>query len=287
MTTVYPCAKVNLGLYIVERRADGYHNLETVFYPIPLCDELSVEVDEKNANLAEGVDDDGRNTDMDRMELSGIPVAGDVSDNLVMKVVRMLRQEFNIPPLHIKLRKNIPSGAGLGGGSSDAAFMMRLLRDMFALKLSDSDMEERVGKLGADCAFFIKCQPTMAGGIGNIFSPINLSLKGMHLVLVKPDDFVSTKEAYSMVKPARPEYDIRETVEGDIKFWKERLLNDFEHSVLPIHPNIQNIKEKLYSLGARYAVMSGSGSSVFGLFDHNINKVEQHFDGCFCFTGEL
>lgn len=287
MTTVYPCAKVNLGLYIVERRADGYHNLETVFYPIPLCDELSVEVDEKHDNLAEDVHADGRNTEMDRMELSGIPVAGDVSDNLVMKVVRMLRQEFNIPPLHIKLRKNIPSGAGLGGGSSDAAFMMRLLRDMFALKLSDSDMEERVGKLGADCAFFIKCQSTMAEGIGNIFSPINLSLKGMHLVLVKPDDFVSTKEAYSMVKPARPEYDIRETVEGDIKFWKERLLNDFEHSVLPIHPNIQNIKEKLYRLGARYAVMSGSGSSVFGLFDHNINKVEQHFDGCFCFTGEL
>ena len=272
MTTVYPCAKVNLGLYVVERRPDGYHNLETVFYPIPLRDELSV-------GCSEGKED--------TMTLSGIPVAGDIKDNLVMKVVNLLRQEFTLPPLDIRLVKNIPSGAGLGGGSSDAAFMMSLLNDMFHLGLTNEQMEQRVGQLGADCAFFIRRQPTMAEGIGNIFSPISLSLSGLHLVLVKPSDFVSTKEAYSMVRPARPVHDLRLALQADISQWKDTLFNDFEKSVFPLHPTILNIKEELYRRGALYASMSGSGSSVFGLFSHPMQDVEKIFGEHFVFTGMM
>lgn len=272
MATVYPCAKVNLGLYVVERRPDGYHNLETVFYPIPLRDELTVEMSE---------------TGVDEMVLSGIPVAGDVQDNLVMRTLNLLRQEFKIPPLRISLVKNIPSGAGLGGGSSDSAYTMTLLNELFMLKLTDEQMEERVGRLGADCAFFVRQKPTMAEGIGNLFSPVNVSLKGMHLVLVKPSDFVSTKEAYSMVTPTRPEYDLRETIEGSPRLWRERLTNDFEKSVLPLHPTILNIKEELYRQGAVYAVMSGSGSSVFGLFNKPLENAREIFAGHFVFTGVM
>jgi len=272
MPTVYPCAKINLGLYVVERRPDGYHNLETVFYPIPLCDELSVE----HSLTAE-----------DEMLLSGIPVAGEIKDNLVMQVVYQLRETYQIPPLHITLKKHIPLGAGLGGGSSDAAFMMKVLNEMFHLGMTTQEMEARVSRLGADCAFFIHCHPTMAEGIGNIFSPINISLKGMYMVLVKPDDFVSTKEAYSMVRPAQPAYPLRETIEGDIITWKDRLLNDFETSVLPLHPTILNIKEELYRQGAVYAVMSGSGSSVFGLFREPLPHAEQIFAPHFVFEGQL
>lgn len=272
MTTTYPCAKVNLGLYIVERRPDGYHNLETVFYPIPLCDELSVEPSLSG---------------QDELELGGIPVAGELKDNLVMRVVRELRKDFTIPPLHIMLQKNIPSGAGLGGGSSDAASMMSLINEMFQLGLTEDEMEQRISPLGADCAFFIRKQPTMAEGIGNIFSPIRINLKGLHLVLVKPDDFVSTKEAYSMVRPARPAYPLRQTIEGDMQLWRSQLLNDFETSVLPLHPTILNIKEQLYAHGALYAVMSGSGSSVFGLFREPLPQARELFAPHFVFTGQL
>lgn len=272
LATVYPCAKVNLGLYVTERRPDGYHNLETVFYPIPLRDELSVELSESGS---------------DEMVLSGIPVAGDIQDNLVMRAVNLLREEFTIPPLRICLVKNIPSGAGLGGGSSDAAYTMTLLNELFTLGLTAEQMEERVARLGADCAFFVRCQPTMAEGIGNIFSPIQVSLKGMHLALVKPSDFVSTKEAYSMVTPARPQFDLRETIEGSPKQWRERLMNDFEKSVLPLHPTILNIKEELYRQGAVYAVMSGSGSSVFGLFNKPLDNAEEIFAEHFVFNGVM
>ncbi len=271
MPTVYPCAKVNLGLYVVERRADGYHNLQTVFYPIPLCDELTV-------SLASGTEDS--------MQIGGIPLDGEVKDNLVMRTVRLLREEFDIPPLHIVLQKNIPSGAGLGGGSSDAAFMMRLLNEMFSLGLCNEQMEHRVSRLGADCAFFIQCRPTMAEGIGDVFSTINISLEGKYLVLVKPDDFVSTKEAYSMVSPTAPTYALRPTIEGDIALWKERLYNDFEKSVLPLHPTILNIKDELYRQGALYAVMSGSGSSVFGIFDHPLPHASEIFAPHFVFTAQ-
>lgn len=258
---VRPCAKINLGLYVTERRPDGYHNLQTVFYPIPITDEIEVERGET-----------------DTLSISGIPVAGNLDDNLVMRVVRLLRDEgYVVPPVNIHLQKNIPSGAGLGGGSSDAAFMMRLLNDMFSLEISEDRMEQLVGTLGADCAFFIRCAPVYATGIGNIFSSIKVDLSGYYLVLVKPDDFISTKEAYGNVHPHQPRFNLRDTIESDICMWQSMLRNDFEDSVFPQHPTVEGIKQKLYDLGAEYASMSGSGSSVFGIFRQPIKNLHYHF----------
>ncbi|MBQ0049134.1 MAG: 4-(cytidine 5'-diphospho)-2-C-methyl-D-erythritol kinase [Bacteroidales bacterium] len=250
--TVYPIAKINLGLYITSRRPDGYHNIETVFYPIPLCDELSLSV------LEEGHDD--------QFVLSGIELQGDARDNLVMKALRSLRRDHHIPPLLIELHKRIPSGAGLGGGSSDAAYMMKTLNSMFSLGLTDEELEMRVGRLGADCAFFIKSAPRLATGIGNQFSPMLIDLSGYHLVLVKPNVFVSTKEAYAMVRPSLPAYPLRQSLSASPRLWRQMVFNDFEQSVFAQHPELAEIKDRLYQLGAEYACMSGSGSCLFALF---------------------
>lgn len=266
-----PNAKINLGLNIIERRPDGYHNIETVFYPIPLCDELSV--------YEEGSEDS--------LIISGIPVAGDTNDNLVMRALRLLREEYDIPPVRIELKKNIPSGAGLGGGSSDAAFMMKELSDQFHLMLTDEEMEKKVSRLGADCAFFIQNKPTFACGIGNEFSPINLNLEGWWIVLVKPSDFVSTREAYAQVRPGKPAFPIQSIIGQPVSTWKNQLVNDFEESVFPLHPTIANIKHTLHQLGAEYASMSGSGSSVFGLFRTEPEGLEDLFHPHFYFQGKL
>ena len=248
----FPCAKINLGLYVTERRPDGYHNLQTVFYPIPLADELDI---------------DTTSADNDSLSIEGIQVEGRVEDNLVMRALHLLRNEgHRIPPLRIRLKKNIPSGAGLGGGSSDAAFTMKMLNEMFGLGLSDDDMEHRVARLGADCPFFVRRRPVYATGIGDLFTPLPLDLTGIHLLLVKPDDFISTREAYQGVCPQQPEHDLRETILRPVEDWPQFIENDFERSVFPQHPTVAAIKERLYSQGALYAAMSGSGSSVFGLF---------------------
>jgi len=250
--TISPCAKVNIGLYVTARRPDGYHNLETILYPIPLYDELQVETNTK-----------------DQLEVKGIPIIGEVEDNLIMKVVYLLRNEgHRIPPLSITLDKRIPTGAGLGGGSSDAASMMKLLNDMFNLRLSTQEMESKISKIGADCAFFINSQPAFAEGIGDILTPIDMEkLHGYYIELIKPDDFVSTKEAYAHIRPKINDFALRESVALDISDWRTHIKNDFETSIFPQHPTIKRIKDDLYNAGALYAAMSGSGSSVFGIFD--------------------
>lgn len=268
-----PNAKINLGLNITGRRPDGYHNIETIFYPIPLCDELDIyEAEDENE---------------DQLIISGIPVAGELQDNLVIRVANQLRQDYDIPPLHIELKKNIPSGAGLGGGSSDAAFMMKMLNDKFRLMMSEEEMTKRVSSLGADCAFFIKNKPVMARGIGNEFSETAVSLKGYWIVLVKPNDFISTREAYSQVNPHLPENSINDVINLPLAQWKTLLKNDFEESVFPQHPTIANIKHTLYQLGAEYAAMSGSGSSVFGIFAEEPKDIAELFHPHFYFQGEL
>jgi 4-diphosphocytidyl-2-C-methyl-D-erythritol kinase len=252
--TTRPNSKINLGLRVVSRRPDGYHNLETVFYPISLCDELTLET-----------------ADKDEFFLEGIPVDGNPMNNLVMRVLQLLREEGRvIPPLRVTLKKNIPSGAGLGGGSSDAAFMLKMLNEMFSLGLTVKEMEQWISRLGADCAVFIQNKPVFAEGIGNLFTPIDLSLSGWHFVLIKPDDFVSTKEAYSLIKPKRPNTSLIQLVNEDVNMWREKILNDFETSVFPRHPRVKDIRDELYEMGATYAAMSGSGSSVFGLFAHPV-----------------
>ena len=195
----FPNAKINLGLNIVEKRPDGYHNLETVFYPVPVEDALEVNIWNES-------------TQKFRLHQAGLEIAGEAENNLVVKAYKLLDERFNLPPVDIHLFKHIPSGAGLGGGSSDAAYMLKLLNEKFNLKLSDENLEEYAARLGADCAFFIRNTPTYAEGIGNIFSPISLSLKGYQIVLVKPDIFVSTRDAFAQIKPHRQEIPLKEVI---------------------------------------------------------------------------
>jgi 4-diphosphocytidyl-2-C-methyl-D-erythritol kinase len=273
----FPNAKINLGLSIVEKRSDGYHNLETVFYPIPLEDALEVTIS--------GSDNDNKTI----LHQSGITIYGNTEDNLVMKAYRLLESEgYKMKPVEINLHKNIPSGAGLGGGSADAAFMITLLNKVFSLGMNEDTMEMYAARLGADCAFFVRNRPTFAEGIGEIFSPVNLSLAGYKLAVVKPDIFVSTREAFSLVSPQRPELSPHDIVTRPIDEWRNLLVNDFEKSVFALHPEIAAIKNRLYDFGALYAAMSGSGSSVFALFAPDIEISLPEFpDSCFIHTCTL
>ena len=271
----FPNAKINLGLNIVEKRPDGYHNLETIFYPIPLQDALEItpwEGGERKYKLAQ----------------SGIQIAGDDEHNLVVKAYKLLDNLHNLPPIEINLLKHIPSGAGLGGGSADAAFMLCMLNQHFQLNIPNEQLEVYAAQLGADCAFFVENKPTFAEGIGNIFSPIELSLKGYKLLLVKPDIFVSTRDAFAQIKPKRPTISLKEVAKMPIEAWKTYMVNDFEESVFPQFPAIANIKALLYDMGAIYASMSGSGSSVFALFkgDATLPKVD-FGEGAFVFEAMI
>lgn len=266
----FPNAKINLGLNIIEKRPDGYHNLETIFYPINLQDALEVTRRENN---------DKEYT----LHISGAPLEGEPEDNLVVKAYKLLKKDYpGLLPVDIHMYKHIPAGAGLGGGSSDAACMIKLLNDKFSLGLSTERMEEYAVKLGADCSFFIRNKPVFATGIGNLFEPVELSLKGYHIILIKPDIFVSTRDAFAEIKPVRPAVSLKEIVKQPIETWKSSMKNDFEDSVFKKFPEIAAIKDELYDLGAVYAAMSGSGSSVYGIFKAPIENVEDKFCGCFC-----
>lgn len=289
----FPNAKINLGLNIVEKRPDGYHNLETVFYPIPLLDALEVQQrlhesdNPSDVVIPQGTEANRTRTEDYTLKIAGTPIAGDSEDNLIIRAYRLLQQEFELPHLNIYMYKHIPSGAGLGGGSSDAAFMMKMLNEKFRLGLSREELESRVAKLGADCAFFVRNQPVFATGIGDRMETIDLSLKGYYLVLVKPDIFISTKEAFARIRPQKPEISIREIIRRPVADWPELLVNDFEQSIFPGHPEIAAIKDKLYDLGAVYASMTGSGSSVYGLFEKPLEHAEEIFSGNFCRQREL
>ena len=265
----FPHAKINIGLQVTERRPDGYHNLDTVFYPIPLHDALEV-IEAKDAEYD------------CKLHLSGVDIAGDPDSNLVVRAYRLLASDYPLPPVDIHLHKHIPTGAGLGGGSADASFMLRLLNEMFTLNISTEKLEAYAAQLGADCPFFITGTPVYATGIGNEFHPISLDLSGFYLVVVKPDVFVSTKEAYSMVHPEKPEVTLDKKIIAPINGWHSTISNDFEKGIFALHPELQEIKNKLYQLGAQYAAMSGSGSALFGLFTTPIENIEEHFVGCFC-----
>lgn len=269
--SVKTCCKINLGLNIVERRPDGYHNLQTIFYPVPLYDELTIKEAE----------------DEDFLTLEGHPLEGEVQDNLVLRAVRLLRQEgFHIPSLNIDLRKVIPSGAGLGGGSSDAACMIRTLSELYNLPLSEEQMEWLAGRLGADCPFFINPRPLYAEGIGDVFTPISLDLSGWYLMLVKPEVHVSTREAYAGVHPHQPACSLLETAKLPVGKWIDKMVNDFEESIFSTHPLLADIKHELYHQGAAYAAMSGSGSTIYGLF-RSRPDCEQLFSDHFTFVCQL
>lgn len=270
----FPNAKINLGLNIVEKRPDGYHNLETIFYPINLQDALEVNRME-NSQVPY------------KLRVSGTSIEGTPEENLVIKAYNLLREKYALAPVDIHLYKHIPMGAGLGGGSADCAFMIKVLNEKFRLGLSIEEMENYAARLGADCAFFIQNQPVFATGIGNVFERIRLSLANYKLVLVKPDISVSTKEAYAHVQPKHPEVSLKEIVQQPVETWASCMKNDFEDSVFQLYPEIAAIKDKMYDLGAVYASMSGSGSAVFGIFKEAIENVDEKFAGCFCRQREM
>lgn len=270
----FPNAKINLGLNIVEKRADGYHNLETIFYPINLQDALEVK----------RLHDSTLPYDL---RVMGNAIEGPKESNLVVKAYELLAKDFNLPAVDIHLFKHIPTQAGLGGGSADCAFMIKVLNEKFKLGLDLDQMEAYAAKLGADCAFFIRNEPVFATGIGNIFEPIRVSLSGHYLVLVKPDIAVPTRDAFALIKPRRPEVSLKESIKQPLATWKDTIKNDFEDSVFTKYPEIAAIKDKLYDMGAIYASMSGSGSAVYGIFDHFIEEVDQKFVGCFCREREM
>lgn len=269
---VFPNAKINFGLNIVEKRKDGFHNLETIFYPFDLCDILEVV----------------EASDLGRGEYhfvpSGIKVDCLPEDNIVIKAYKLISEKYDIPGVKIYLHKNIPYGAGLGGGSADAAFMLKVLNDNFNLGISNKELEEYAAELGSDCPFFINNTPVFAHGRGELFDNTELDLDEMYMVLVKPDISVSTPIAYAGITPKSPEFDLRNISDLDVKDWKENVVNDFESSVFKKFPEIGDIKNKLYEKGAVYAAMSGSGASVFALFEKEVD-LKDSFPDCFYWAG--
>ena len=254
---LFPNCKINIGLRVVRKREDGYHDLETIFYPVyGLHDELEVEPAEEFAFLQDG------------LVVDCLP-----TDNLIYKVYKRMQEHFpQIGNVKITFKKNIPFGAGLGGGSSDAAHMAIALNEIFSLGLTREQLAEEVRPLGADCPFFIYNTPCYAEGIGDKLSPITLDLSGLRLVMIKPNCSVSTKDAYAgIVRHPEAEGQIKQALaEGKtLTDMSPLLINDFEQTVFPLHPEIAEIKQRLLSAGALYAAMSGSGSTVFGLFQNN------------------
>lgn len=252
--TTHPNCKINLGLHVVGRRPDGYHDIATLFLPVhSLCDKLEI-----------------NESDELRIQQEGIALDNVPADNLCVKAWRLLHEEFSIPPVSITLHKGIPFGAGLGGGSSDAAFTLKMLNEMYGLGLDTAGLEVRASRLGADCAFFISNRPAYATGIGDRLEPINLDLSAYRIeIAIPPDEHVGTKEAYAGLDRSlfgKERIDIRWAVSQPIEQWSGMIVNDFEASVFAAHPAIAQLKADMYSRGALYASMTGSGAAVYGLF---------------------
>lgn len=271
----FPCAKINLGLTIVSKRPDGYHNLETVFYPIPLTDALEIKYMDEKFPSESPCD----------LKITGNDVDCNEEDNLVIKAYQLLAADFQLPRVHAHLVKRIPTQAGLGGGSSDAAYMIRLLDERFRLNIGIPEMERYAAKLGADCAFFITADPSYAEGIGDVLMPVDVpgaGLGGYYLAVVKPSVAVSTRDAYAAIVPKTPAKCCRDIVRQPIETWKDELVNDFEAPIFAMHPELAAIKQSLYDAGAVYAAMSGSGSALFGIFREQPTGLEKEFEGMFC-----
>lgn len=271
----FPCAKINLGLNIVSKRPDGYHNLETVFYPIPLTDALEIKYMDEKFPSESPCD----------LKITGKDVDCNEEDNLVIKAYQLLAADFQLPRVHAHLVKRIPTQAGLGGGSSDAAYMIRLLDERFRLNIGIPEMERYAAKLGADCAFFITADPSYAEGIGDVLMPVDVpgaGLGGYYLAVVKPSVAVSTRDAYAAIVPTTPAKCCRDIVRQPIETWKDELVNDFETPIFAMHPELAAIKQSLYDAGAVYAAMSGSGSALFGIFREQPTGLEKEFEGMFC-----
>ena len=287
----FPIAKINLGLNVVEKRPDCYHNLQTVFYPVPIKDALEVVAMDPAFPAP---------TDCDLKVTAAATVAGgsaagispfdtgDEQRNLVVRAYHALKADHpTLPRCHAHLYKAIPTQAGMGGGSSDCAYMIRLLNDQFALHLSEQQMMQYAARLGADCAFFIKSRPCYAEGIGEQLEDIDLDLSGWHIAVVRPDIPVPTREAFARILPHFPAKNCRDIVRQPVDTWAAELVNDFEQSVFALHPELAAVKDHLYKMGATYAAMSGSGSALFGLFHERPDRLSQEFPNMFTFSSLL
>ena len=253
----FPNAKINLGLYITEKRTDGFHNLETCFYPINWTDGLEILPSDKVT-----------------FTQTGITIPGAADQNLCLKAYYLLAQDFDLKPVQMHLHKVLPTGAGLGGGSADAAFTLTTLNNIFDLGLPAGKLEKYAARLGSDCAFFVYNAPVFAHGRGELFQEIKIDLKGVYCVVVHPGIHISTAEAFANIKPKPAPHDLKEVLMQPVKYWKDTVKNDFEESVFPNYPELRKLKEKLYDMGAVYAAMSGSGSAIFGLFSGQIAAKE-------------
>lgn len=243
-----------MGLHILGKRTDGYHNLETVFYPLSIHDALEILPLPSQENLSQ-------------FTLSGLPISGDTSSNLCIKAWYLLQKDFpQIAPVNIHLHKAIPMGAGLGGGSADGAFALMMLNDLFLLQLSAESLAGYALQLGSDCPFFIYNQPLFATGRGEVVQPVSISLKGYYFYIVNPNIHIATGEAFAQLQYQTHTTSLQSIIEQPIENWKENLKNDFEQGISKLHPVIAEIKQHLYNHGAVYAAMSGSGSTVFGIF---------------------
>lgn len=250
----FPNAKLNLGLYVTERRPDGFHHLESVFLPLPWTDVL--EVLPAPAGQPET-----------SLTLTGRPIPGDPATNLCQRAYALLKTDFPaLPPAQLHLHKIVPIGAGLGGGSADAAFALKAISEVFGLNLAVEALENYARRLGSDCAFFIQNKPVLAVEKGDVFEEIALDLKGTTCVVVYPDLHISTAEAYARIVPQQPAHPLREALAQPIATWRNTVSNDFETALTPAHPVLAEIKQQLYAAGAAYASLSGSGSAVYGFW---------------------
>lgn len=248
----FPNAKINLGLFITEKLPNGFHNIESCLYPVAWHDVLEFVPAQKSGFSSSGIQ---------------IPQGGKEDENLVIKAYKLLKRDFNLPELKVHLHKLIPIGAGLGGGSSDASFMLKMLNQEFQLFLESSILEDYAAQLGSDCPFFIQNKAALVSGTGTTMQHFDFNLQGLWGVLVKPNVHVSTKEAYAGVSPKPCRIDLKTLLlSKDFKLWRKELVNDFEASIFANHPGLESIKTRLYNHGAAYASMSGSGSTLFGLF---------------------
>ena len=261
----YPNAKINLGLNILRKREDGFHDIESVFYPVPWNDILEV-VPQKTGKGSVS------------FSSSGIEIPSNGGANLCEQVYNLMHEKYDLPSVKIHLHKQVPIGAGLGGGSADGAFTAVMLNDLFDLGMSDDEMQALVSRVGSDCPFFVRNQPAYVTGRGELLEPLNLDLSGCWIVLVNPGIHIGTAEAYAGIKPSNSKTSLKELLGSEVAEWNNIVKNDFEDSIFPFHSSIKQIKESLYESGADYASMTGSGSTVFGLFESKPEKLNIQAD---------
>jgi 4-diphosphocytidyl-2-C-methyl-D-erythritol kinase len=260
----FPNCKINLGLNILGKRPDGFHNLESIFYPVPLRDALEIVI------APEGVF---------QFQSSGLTIPGLTEHNLCVRAFHLLQSDFGLPGVKMHLHKVIPMGSGLGGGSSNGTFTLKMLNDLFGLGLDNEKLKNYATRLGSDCAFFIENHPLFAFEKGEQFEPVMVDLTGLFLAIIIPGVHVDTADAYRMVVPGKPERSLKHLAQLPLKEWKGLIVNDFEKPVFERYPVIREIKQRLYDSGALYASMSGSGSAVYGLFEET-PQIKEFFPGC-------